>query len=437
MAAVAIPLWMRGFEVDDALISIRYARHVAEGVGYRFNAHGPVTDGVTPLPWPYLVAPLARGVDPLEALDRVKLASLVVWLAAVAAWGSAVWRARAPAFAKVAAIALLAACVPLGAHAMSGMETALATSLATLGAIAPGEWTACALVGLAASLRPEMAAWAVVLAALAGPPRRATPRVLVAVAPFTACVAARLAVFGHAAPLAVLAKPSDAVHGVVYAIPAALVSLAPVAACAPVAIARARGRALALGVAGLAHFMAIVAVGGDWMPFARLAAPVAPSLLYAFVLASPHMARALLVARVALAAALGAYVLSLPAVRAGRAVEEHVRALVAGARPLCAPARVVAALDVGWPTAACPSECEIVDLAGLTDPEIAALPGGHTSKRVDAAMLLARAPDVLLFHEPPRVVEARLLADPLVTDRYERRAFLPYADGGYGVWTRK
>jgi hypothetical protein len=31
---------MWGFTVDDALISVRYARHVAAGVGWRFDAAG-------------------------------------------------------------------------------------------------------------------------------------------------------------------------------------------------------------------------------------------------------------------------------------------------------------------------------------------------------------------------------------------------------------
>src|SRR4051794_24465729 len=66
----AFSMW--GFTVDDALISIRYARHLAHGDGYRFNVPGPVTDGVTPLPWPFLLAPLA-GTDALGVLARAQL----------------------------------------------------------------------------------------------------------------------------------------------------------------------------------------------------------------------------------------------------------------------------------------------------------------------------------------------------------------------------
>ncbi len=61
LAALVPALWMWGFTVDDALIAIRYARHLNAGIGWRFNAHGPSTDGVTPLPWPALLAPLAWG----------------------------------------------------------------------------------------------------------------------------------------------------------------------------------------------------------------------------------------------------------------------------------------------------------------------------------------------------------------------------------------
>ena len=106
----------------------------------------------------------------------------------------------------------------------------------------------------------------------------------------------------------------------------------------------------------------------------------------------------------------------------------------------------VATLDVGWPTAA--TEASIVDLAGLTDPEIAALPGGHTSKRVDPALLLARDPDVILLYfrrrDGERVywreVEARLASSELIARHYEARAFLPsYGedDAGYVVMKKR
>src|SRR5579864_6617964 len=105
IAAVAPALWMWGFTVDDALIAVRYARHLAGGLGWRYDAQGPSTDGVTPLPWPLVLAPLARA-DPLIVLGRAKLLGLVAWAVAAAALGAAIGRARAaPRWARGAALA--------------------------------------------------------------------------------------------------------------------------------------------------------------------------------------------------------------------------------------------------------------------------------------------------------------------------------------------
>ena len=108
LVVAAIPaLWLWSFTIDDALISVRYARHVVDGVGYRFNAGGPSTDGVTPLPWPFLLWPLAHAA-PLVVLARVKALGLSLWLGTAAAWGAAMGRCESPLAAKVAAIVGLA-----------------------------------------------------------------------------------------------------------------------------------------------------------------------------------------------------------------------------------------------------------------------------------------------------------------------------------------
>ncbi|HVJ89047.1 MAG TPA: hypothetical protein VM580_04530 [Labilithrix sp.] len=90
---------------------------------------------------------------------------------------------------------------------------------------------------------------------------------------------------------------------------------------------------------------------------------------------------------------------------------------------LLAPAKVVAALDIGWVGAA--TEARIVDLAGLTDPTIATLPGGHTSKAVDVAMLLERGVDTVIVYGHPRVVEQRLLRSPLFEEKFELASTVP------------
>jgi len=170
------------------------------------------------------------------------------------------------------------------------------------------------------------------------------------------------------------------------------------------------------------------------MPFARLMTPVAPSLVYASVLAAPHARLWSLGVRAAAALGFELYI-AVVAAPAGCHVMQDRAALIAAARPLLQNARIVAALDVGWVGAA--TEAEIVDLAGITDPTIAALPGGHTSKRVDPAFLLARDPDVLLVYSQPRLVESRLLDSEVIAARFERAASLPLGSRSYLVFARK
>jgi hypothetical protein len=80
----------------------------------------------------------------------------------------------------------------------------------------------------------------------------------------------------------------------------------------------------------------------------------------------------------------------------------------------------------------------VLDLAGVTDPTIASLPGGHTSKRVPEGLVESRGVDhaVLLLapgtrREDPwpssrfyRVADARLAAMPLVQEKFELGADL-------------
>jgi len=514
LVAATSALWMWSFTIDDAFISIRYARHLALGLGYRFNAGGPSTDGVTPLPWAFLLSPLAHGTA-FAVLTRAKTLGCLGWLATAAAWGAAVGKARAPRAAKLAALVGLGVCVPLAAHAVSGMETALATSLATCAALSHRRpRAAAALAGLAASLRPEMLPWALVLAgmfaALDDHPRaeargtagqvgakpasrRATwnrptdaseeepaagglrdPRspgapafmpgvvsdewtpdggskhaltvcALLSILPFAACALVRLAVFGSPAPLALTAKPGDLAHGLAYAVAAALVSVGPVMAWAPLAAWRAKGAGRAIVLAGGVHLVAVAVAGGDWMPFARLVAPVVPSLLYASVLVWPLSNRWAWGARAAVAIALGGRTL-LFAAPAGRHIGIDRDELARRVAPLLADAKRVAAADIGWVSAA--TEADIVDLAGATDPEIAALGGGHTSKRIDGAFLLAKDPDVLVLYAEttdlplarwreapfPRVVEARLARDELVDAHFAALAFVPLGETGTGYY---
>jgi hypothetical protein len=448
--AAAVPsLWMWGFTVDDALISVRYARHVAAGLGWRFDVGGPVTDGVTPLPWPLVLAPFARA-DALTVLARSKALGLAAWCVAGGALGGAMASRAAPAWARAAVLLVLALCVPVAAHAVSGMETAVATSLATFAVLEKRPRVGAALAGAAAALRPEMAPWACVLAVgLALVARRGTARAAVAagiaLGPFAACALVRLVVWGRPGPLALLAKPGDLEHGLSYAGAACVVAVVPVLLLAPRALRRTPA-GLAIALAGVAHVLAIAAAGGDWMHYFRLIVPVVPALAWAAVLVAEHAAPWATAVRSVAALALGVLLVVLD--RGGSAwrhVGSDRAALVEAARlPLAGCARI-AALDVGWVGAA--TEADVLDLAGVTDPEIAALPGGHTSKRVDGILLADRGADGLLLYAPAglpdgglaawsdarygRVVEARLAVDATVARRFAPAAWLP--DGAEGA----
>ncbi len=458
--AAAIVMW--GFTVDDALISIRYARHLAAGAGWRFNVGGAATDGVTPLPWPLVVALFAHA-PPLVVLLRLKVIGIV--LHAIAAGTIAASVRGAPLRGVITTAIAIAACLPMAAWGASGMETPLATVLCAMcvfymkdvraavphaGSFAPhtpggGSRTAplrsAVLAGLAASVRPELLPWAAAIACGFALARRAGARaviasVLVAAAPFATCAIVRGSVFGHFAPLAVLAKPSDLSHGLVYAAAAVLATGAPI-----LLASRARSPIVTtITVAFAVHVLAIALAGGDSMPYARLLVPVLPSVFVAHLHLASNSHGPVFWLRSAIAIGLAGWTFVTAGPR-GRDVMRDRADLVSRATPVFADAQRIAAVDIGWVSAA--YEGPIVDLAGLTDPDIAALRGGHTSKHVDASMLLDRGVDtVVLYTEHDlyaHAVAVRLASDPLFSSRYVERASLPLGDrgSGYVVFKRR
>ena len=442
---VGAAMW--GFTVDDALISVRYARHLADGSGYRFNPGGPSTDGVTPLPWPFVLALLSFGADALTTLVRAKVLGLAAWASSAFLLGRAVARAEARTEARVLALVALGLCLPVAAHSVSGMETGVVLALATSAAVVERSGLAALLAGLAAAFRPELVPWAVALGAgralaLDGGRRSVLRAGALALAPPVLVVVARLVAFGRAAPLAVLAKPADVGQGAAYVAVGLLVTLTPLLVLSP-ALVRAGGRPRALAVAAVVHAFAGVAAGGDWMPYARLLAPVAPGLLLAFVESSPKVPRWSLRGRWAVSVALGVY-LVVKAAPAGRHVMDDRSALVRQATPMLASYKHVAAVDIGWVSAA--TEADVVDLAGLTDLSVAVLPGSHTSKHVDPGMLLDRNVDAILFYVErpvpegdgwrdvayPHAVDTRLARSDLFAEHYAPVAFLPLGSDGRG-----
>jgi hypothetical protein len=180
----------------------------------------------------------------------------------------------------------------------------------------------------------------------------------------------------------------------------------------------------------------VIAVGGDWMPYARLMVPVAPSLALVFVDLGKVAHAASTGLRVLASLAVGLLV-AYSAAPQGRHVDGDRRDLIAKARPLLVTSRVVASLDVGWVGAA--TDADVFDLAGVTDPAIATLRGGHTSKRVDPAMLLDRHVDTVVIYGQPRAVEERLLHTRLFRQSYELKRNIMMRGPGlyYAVYYRR
>jgi hypothetical protein len=429
-AAVPALVYLWGFTVDDALIPARYATHVARGLGYRFNATGPSTDGVTPLGWPYLLAPFASE-GPLAAFAASRVLGVMAWLGAAGALGSAVARVQGGPW-RFAALLIVLFSPSLGAWASAGLETGVVIALSTVAAVLPAHagfaLTGAAVAGACAWLRPDMIAYALVLGwgrglAADGPRRRAFCSVL-AVFPWCLAASIRWLVWRRPAPLAVLSKPSDLAHGLVYVAGAFALSGGFVAALGPLAWRRLPPWPKFLGLAAIAHLIAVAIAGGDWMPFARLVAPVLPPLVLvtAHLLGGPgSLVFAKLRLALACAGEIAVFVLRGPAAR--RVVADRMALIDAARRPLTGALRV-ATVDVGWVGAA--TDADLIDLAGATDPEIAALPGGHTSKAVSGALLTGRGPSHVVFQLAPasgdrryaREVETRLGTDPLVRRAY-------------------
>lgn len=423
-ALIAAALWAWDFTVDDALISVRYARNWARGFGWCFNPGEASTDGVTPLPWPVLLAPFGRfygGLALLSAAKGVGAASVLVSVVAVA------WHLRR-VHAPRGSVLLVALPFPLTAWAVSGMETGFATLFVTLGVLSES-WLGAACAGAAATFRPELLPWALVLVgartwSTSWSWTRKAATMLLAAGPFALVVLTRLVAFGRATPLAILAKPSDLQHGVTYLLVATLACGTPL-----LLLGAWRPQARPVALAACAHLAVVAAVGGDWMPYARLLVPILPSLA---LVPEWRPLRTRLVAAVAVASA---FWVGWRAAPRGIHVGADRARVVAALAGLPLP---TAALDVGF-VAVAAGDGVVVDLGGLTDREIAVLPGGQTSKRVDLGMLESRGVrSVVTWGEAgSRVVEQRILYDPRFGAHFEGRPVGVLGDRALWLWTRR
>lgn len=406
--------WVWPFSVDDAYITARYARRIAQGFGYTFNEGDP-TDGVTGPLWLVPLVLAARlGLDPIAASKVVGLSCSLV------ACTLCVLRARRRAHGALLAWATASVCVSstaLSVWSVAGLETAAATLACTTMALhttAPGRPRGLGLglsIAALAWLRPEMAVAATVALVCAFLRDRKEALVALGLAAFGACslLSFRLLTFGDLLPLSVHAKPAELGHGVGYVF-SALRSIDALLLLALLFVGvRAGARDERMHGAMLAgHVLACVLAGGDWMPGLRLLAPLVPIA----ALGTGAGIRALYAKRRRWASAVWTVTLlfsfltmwrELPAVRAAgenRSVQVTRMLAAMGARPSS-----VAALDIG--ALGYFSGARIVDLGGLVEPVLAHARGGHMDKKIDQDWFARQQPSFIVLHSAtePRIAE--------------------------------
>src|SRR6185436_2586994 len=177
---------LRPLTLDDAYITFRYARHLAEGYGLgAWNHTGEHVEGYSSLLWTLLLAGAARlGVD-------VQLASKVLGAVAALAVIAVLVRRHDDRPAFLAGL-FLALYVPFLFYAASGMEAVGFTSLVTLALVGPAAWQPI-VAPLLVAMRPEGALVAAIdVLALAW--RRERPRWIVATASAGALTLASIAI---------------------------------------------------------------------------------------------------------------------------------------------------------------------------------------------------------------------------------------------------
>jgi hypothetical protein len=203
-----------GFPLDDSWIHLHFARNLAEGAGFVYNAGQPVSGSTAPL-WTLTLAAgaLIGGASPAMAKT----------LGVAAAVGAAlVTRRAAVAFGAPAPTALVAAIALLwtGAFAwgaLSGMEVTLAAllvALALLGLARDTTWATATAAALAVLARPEAIVLVPFLVA-ARPPtmRRALVLVLVTAALLAPFMAFSYATVGRPLPATAVAKVEGGLLG--------------------------------------------------------------------------------------------------------------------------------------------------------------------------------------------------------------------------------
>jgi len=423
--ALPLLLWLWGFSVDDAWIVTRVVENGRKSGEFSFNLGAARTDALTPLGFAELLSAVCRLVGTADAFlaARVLGAGCLVISLAAAAWTALAPGADPlgglPLFGRLLAWLATAAVSPsLAAWAGAGLETPVVACLCTLGCAvweraalagrgAGGRAAGALLLGAATAWRPELLGFSLACAfqlersAPSGPTPaarfglRALGLLAVLALPSLVALGLRLAWFGAPLPLSLSAKEPDLASGLRYAV-GSLLLCGPLWLLWPLLLGASEGARRWLP-AFAAHALCVALAGGDWMPLYRLWVPVLPWLIAVGV-------RELRPSRVAFAslfaAACTSTLLLFAYGSATRQVIPRRERMVAELRATLGGARAVAAVDIGWVGRA--TSAEVIDLAGVTDPRVAALPGGHTSKRIHPGFFSARSVDTWLIRAADR-----------------------------------
>lgn len=451
LALIALAAADLALPVDDAYISLSYARTLASGAGLRLTPMAAPVEGFSNPLWVLLLAAAARvGANPPVA------ATVLGWLAGVATCVVVV-RAVYANCGNWAPTALAGAAFVtasgLGFHLASGLETAaagLALTSAISGALAGGGQRLTASMALAllafALLRPE---GAVVFAAwwLLVRDRRPTRAHLMFVAPFLTWLLFRWVYFGHWLPNSVVAKQgaplSVALAAGLRYVGAWTSAHAGILVLAIIGVSRLPLRVTLLTVVPVALLFATALLGAhvEGYPFQRYLYPALPVAIVLAGLGAASLMRRLqterrlvvgtLVAGAVLVGAVGAHVVQrrrdASAPLEWTRITSHARAFAAGDlvprdEPRYPPYHRLAAWlhasgrtgqrtaqqEIG--TTAYYSGLDVLDTFGLTDATVARTPG-RPSGRAAPDYVFGRQPDVFVIRLAGDGLRAGLLAD--------------------------
>ena len=144
----ALTVILSRLTLDDAYITFRYARHLAEGYGLgAWNRTGERVEGYSSLLWTLMLGGAAwLGLD-------VRIASKVFGTAAALTVIAVLFRRRDDRPAVLTGV-FLALYLPFTLYAASGMEAVAFTSLVTLALVGPAQWQPI-VAPLLIAMRPE------------------------------------------------------------------------------------------------------------------------------------------------------------------------------------------------------------------------------------------------------------------------------------------